>query len=415
MGDMFSNLKDIGHISLKELSAGICSRSYLSRVMRGKAEIKGIYIYYIMKRLFVSPDRFFILIDQKEYEYFLWLHTCQELAAAEKYDELADILEQNDPGKRFSEFGLLVQRDLAYFHYITAREVKKDYPAALAEIKKAVDFMLAEDIMKPLNSGRYSAEELNRFMNYLDLMLEMGKVTLETAKITFDQIHEMAFFSSRDPREEARLYPRIVCFTLKTVGEAFSPEIWDTMIREAIMYLRKTADCYDMPSLLELLCETAYYNNDPEEECYKNWYKAICIAFNQGQFPVRFNRYDAHDSHNQLYLIHEFLKRNRLVMKELIGRDFTQEELSHSIMDPVNYSRIESGAVRPRAGNYKKLARKMGVSSETYQGEITTSYLSDFQLLADIRHAVNAGDIAALKEGLSILNDHITIGIDKTR
>ena len=112
--------------------------------------------------------------------------------------------------------------------------------------------MLAEDIMKPLNSGRYSTEELNRFMNYLDLMLEMGKVTLETAKITFDQIHEMASFSSRDPREEARLYPRIVCFTLKTVGEMFSPEIWDTMIWEAIMYLRKTADCYDVPPLLEL-------------------------------------------------------------------------------------------------------------------------------------------------------------------
>ena len=267
--------------------------------------------------------------------------------------------------------------------------------------------MLAEDIMKPLNPGRYSTEELNRFMNYLDLMLEMGKVTLETAKLTFDQIHQMASFSSRDPREEARLYPRIVCFTLKTVGEAFSPEIWATMIREAIMYLRKTADCYDMPSLLELLCETAYYNNDPEEERHKNWYKAICIAFDQGQFPVRFNRYDAHDSHNQLYLIHEFLKRNRLVMKELIGRDFTQEELSHSIMDPVNYSRIESGVVRPRAVNYKKLARKMGISSETYQGEITTSYLSDFQLLADIRHAVNTGDITALKEGLSVLNDHL--------
>ena len=139
IGEMFSNLKDIGHISLKELSDGICSRSYLSRVMRGKAEIKGIYIYYIMKRLFVSPDRFFILIDQREYEYFLWLHTCQELVAAEKYDELADILEQNDPGKRFSEFGLLVQRDLSYFRYITAREVRKDYPAALTEIKTAVD------------------------------------------------------------------------------------------------------------------------------------------------------------------------------------------------------------------------------------------------------------------------------------
>ena len=83
--------------------------------------------------------------------------------------------------------------------------------------------MLAEDIMKPLNPGRYSAEELNRFMNYLDLMLEMGKVSIETAKLTFDQIHQMASFSSRDPREEARLYSRIACFTLKTVGEAFSP------------------------------------------------------------------------------------------------------------------------------------------------------------------------------------------------
>ncbi|MBQ4045386.1 MAG: hypothetical protein II627_02965, partial [Lachnospiraceae bacterium] len=411
IGKMFSNLKDIGHISLKELSAGICSRSYLSRVMRGKTEIKGIYIYYIMKRLFVSPDRFFILIDQKEYEYFLWLHNCQELVAKEQYEELAAVLKQNDPGKRFNEFGLLVQRDLAYFRYIVAREVKKDYPTALAEIKKNVDFMLAEDSMKPLNPGRYSTEELNRFMNYLDLMLEMGKVSLETAKITFDQIHQMASFSSRDPREEARLYPRIVCFTLKSIGEAFSPEIWDTMIREAIMYLRKTADCYDMSPLLALLCEAASYNEDPEEERYKNWYKAICIAFKEGEFPVGFNRYDAHDSHNQLYLIHEFLRRNRLMLKGLKGREFMQEGISDSIMDPSNYSRIERGDVRPRAANYKKLALKMGISSETYQGEITTSYLSDFQLLAEIRHAVNASDITALKEGLSVLNDHLDRGI----
>ena len=53
----------------------------------------------------------------------------------------------------------------------------------------------------------------------------------------------------------------------------------------------------------------------------------------------------------------------------------------------------------------------MGISSETYQGEITTSYLSDFQLLAEIRHAVNASDITALKEGLSVLNDHLDRGI----
>ena len=126
IGEMMDFIKDVDDVSLEDLSAGICSRSFLSRAMKGDYELKGIYFFYIMKRLYVSPDRFFILIDKREYEYFSWLHQCQQLISKQKYTELAQKLEEDDPEKRFRMFSTIVQHDAAYFRYIVEREVRKD-------------------------------------------------------------------------------------------------------------------------------------------------------------------------------------------------------------------------------------------------------------------------------------------------
>ena len=404
---MLENLQDITQVSQKELSVGICSRSTLSRAFTGKGDLKGIYFYYIMKRLFVSPDRFFTLISQTEYDYFMWLHTCQELVTEKAYVGLADYLKDDHPLDRFSEFKKIVQRDVAFFEYIVEREVRKDDEAALKKIKKTIDFMRAEDDVKPLIPGRYSTEELNRFMNYLDLMLNMQLMPPSIAKSIFDQIHKMAAFSQRDPREEARIYPRIACFTLKTLGEEYTPEAWYGLINESLVSLRKTSDCFDLPALLELLCEAADFTNDPETPRYKSWYKAICQAYQISEYPTAFNRYDAHDNHNQLYLIHEYLKRNRQWKKDSLGKEYNQFDISNEVMDASHYSRIETGSARPRRKHFERLAQNIGVSGKMYQGDIITAYLSDFYLLGVIRHAINTGDAETIKEGLAVLEDHL--------
>lgn len=407
IGEMLDYIKDVDDVTLEDLSAGICSRSYLSRVMKGDYELKGIFFFYIMKRLYVAPDRFFILIDKKEYEYFCWLHQCQQLIAEQKYMELSQKLEEDNPEKRFRTFNTIVQHDAAYFRYIVEREIRKDNREALLQIKKAVDFMFTKDGAEILRYGRYSTEELNRFMNYLDLMIEMGKISVEIAKGSFEQIRQMAAFSQRDPREKSRLYPRITCFTLHSVGITYVFEIWKALIEETLIILRGTTHCYDMPCLLQYLCKACSELEDPEISRYQKWYSAICTVYGEGEYAVDFNRYNACDSRNQLFLIHEYLRKKRLFSKNTFGKTYSQEEISYNIIEQSHYSRIETGITRPRRRHFVELTDRMRISSDMYQGEIITPYITDFYLITTIRQAIIRNDIKALTDDYSVLYGHL--------
>ena len=402
------NLLDIDNVSLEELCRGICSIGHLSRVRRGERELNAVYFVNMAKRMYVSPIRFFVLIDEKEYDYFSWLETCNNYVISGKYQDLEGYLLQNRKDNHFAEFRQVYERDRLFYTYIVQREAARNLPEAYRTIKKSVNYMLSDE--GGLYPGRYGIEELNRFMNYLELAFSLNYLSEEKVKKSLDIIMEMMCSGTRDPIEEAILYPRISGYIAVCFAGVYQEELRKTLILQSIEKLRKTSECFDILPLLEMLSsmnsETGKQGGE-EEQTYQQWYRAMRIVYKIAEYPESFNRYITHDNEYQLFLIHEYLKRNRLIAKENDKSLFSQEKMSEGIMDVVNYRRNEHGLTRPGRDHFKNMTEKMGVSSDLFQGEIVTSYVTDFHLTTVIRHAMNVGDYNTAKQALDTLENHL--------
>lgn len=404
---MLDFLQDNESVQLTELCRGICSRSMISKVKSGERELNCICFIHMMKRLFVSPDRFFVLLDRRGYAYLKWLFDCQRLITAGNYGELENCLTASVLKDLYKAYRVVVKHDEAFFRYVIERELHKDLEAAYIQIKEAVEYMLSKDGSEALLAGRYSTEELNRYMNYLELSVTLGYRSALTAKGSFEQLLQMASAAERDPREEARLYPRIVCGTLYAIGKVYPPEIKMGMIIQALEKLRRITECFDLAPLLAQLVSAADEMNHPEKKRYRSWYKAIKLAYELGGFSPEYNHYDSHDVNPQLYRMHEYLQRGRMAAQRESGKRMTQEDVSAEIMEASNYSRIETGFSDPSDHNFRRLASRLGIPAERYQGEIVTPYVTDFSLVTEVRSAILEDDPERFDRAYAVLNHHL--------
>ena len=391
-------------LDIDELSRGVCSKSNLYRVRNGERDINAVFFYHIIRRLFLSPERFQIMIDSDEYAYFSWIYKVKSAISGKRFEELSE-LASLDQEEALHEFQPVVGYEMAAIHGALFLEMQSYSQAAYKEFKKSVEYMLGDD--RKLIPGRYGIDELNRYMNYLKLSVMTQHLTEEDVKAEFDRIHRIAELRNRDPREEAKLYPRIVCFTLNTIGDEIPLEIQKEMVQKALGCLRRTHECYDLPELLRLLIDVGRELQDPEISRYIHWYESICTAFKIAGYDTEFNWYDSHDGACQLYLIHEYLKRSRIGTKDKYGKILSQEKASEFIMDPANYSRVESGKYRPRRQHYEELTKRMGVRSDLYRGEIITDDPEIFSLLTESRRAANDSDAEKLDACLKLLSENL--------
>ena len=402
---MLEYLESIDNVTIRELARGLCSESYIGKVRRGERDLSAVHFIFIIQRLYLSPSRFCIGITQKECDLLLWLQECHKLIAERQYEALYKAISADLSRIRIVSCRMIIDRELLYYRYIVLREIEKKPEEALDILKKAINYMI--DPRGHLIPGRYSAEELNRFMNYVELSLVLKKMKKEEACSCFQQIRDMVRLTGRDPREEARIFPRIACYTLRTVGDCYSYEVWRGMLKEALESQVRTWHCYDLPELLTLFSEACQKLKDPLGKQIDHWYKALFDTYKVVNMDPGFNRYDAHDRNSQLYFISEYLRESRLRTKGENGRPYTQEYVSEGIMETTNYTKVESGKYKPKRRTLKKIADKLNISPELYRGEIVTVYPEDFSLISDIRRASNTGDIELLQESLGVLSQHL--------
>ena len=402
---MLEYLETIDNVTYEELARGICTDSFIGKVRRGERELSAIHFIFIIQRLYLSPSRFCIGITQKECDLLMWLQDCHQMIAKKEYEALSEAISADLSRIRIASCRMVIDRELLYYKYIVLYEVENKPAEALKMLKKSIDHMI--DTQGKLFPGRYSAEEINRFMNYIELSLEQGEMKQEEAYFCFEQLRGMVRLTGRDPREESRIYPRIACYTLRTIGEYYSYDAWRGMLTEALESQIRTWHCYDLTELLALLTKACQELNDPLGKKTDHWHKALRDAYEVVNMDPGFNRYDAHDRHCQLYFISEYLRESRLRTKDERGRHYSQEYVSDGIMEPTNYNKLESGKYKPKRKNLEKIAEKLDISPALYRGEIVTAYPEDFGLVSDIRRASNNGDIELLQKSLGMLSKHL--------
>ena len=73
IGDMLNFLMELSNTEIEELARGICSPVNLYKVRSGERELNAVFFYLMIRRLYLSPERFQMMIDADEYVYFSWI------------------------------------------------------------------------------------------------------------------------------------------------------------------------------------------------------------------------------------------------------------------------------------------------------------------------------------------------------
>ena len=121
----------------------------------------------------------------------------------------------------------------------------------------------------------------------------------------------------------------------------------------------------------------------------------------------------------EISLIHEYIRRSRLNMKNAEGKSISQKKFLHELDDRiinlVNYSRIEAGKSSPSRASFEVLTRQLNVSGDYKRGEIVSNDISDYWLITDIRTAANKGDADELETKLKILEERLDMDFEENR
>ena len=308
-GKMIDFLLSTDGFTLEEISRGICTRSYLSMCRSGAREMNAIVFYSIIRRPYLSPNRFNILLNRREHEYFKLLYDVYDAVAAGNYGFL-ETIEFEELEEYFKNFGHVVRHDMSFFRYIYTNEAEKDAEKAYCYLKSSVDYMIDSD--GTLRKGRYGTEDLNRFLNFIKLSVDLNKITKKKAKRSLDQILSVMTLKKRDPREEARLYPRMICFILNLAGEMYSYKRWIYLLDEALKRLVETSRCYELPEVLRLLILAESAEGSNLRDRHQKWYEAVLTVYSETGTDPSFNEYDSYDRNIELSLINEYIRRSRL-------------------------------------------------------------------------------------------------------
>ena len=119
---MLEYLESIENLSIRDLARGLCSESYLSKVRHGERVLGGIHFIYIIKRLYLSPERFLVKIDKRECQLLLFFNQCQKLIAGNRYQELKALIESDISSIRIRNVITIIDRELGFYKYIVLRE-----------------------------------------------------------------------------------------------------------------------------------------------------------------------------------------------------------------------------------------------------------------------------------------------------
>lgn len=406
LGKIIAYERNKSGISVNELCSGLCSTTFLFRIETGERTCEKILADALLQRMGISGEKFVYIASTDEQE---WVFLREQLinvvdsgnmAEAERimieYKELT-----RSRSKLHSQFLLLAEAVLKWKNGINNKNIQ--------DILKE-----AFEITRP-NVKWHEIEAKRLSFNELILSIMHGRIAeeqhdlLEAEKMYYLSISNMASFMA--PQDRVKLYPqvayRLVMLLIKrgNLKEAYEH------VYNSIYLLKQYGNINYMQQFLELhntiLIELCGENISPKQRAGIEENKRICTSLNwlyaQYHLPEMQWLWNIPYSMGEVELCQEVIKKRRKVL------GLSQEQLAENICDPVSMSRIETGKVKPKIDNLKKLMARVGMAGESY---VTWHQVNDPELLEltrQITEGLALGRLDNIDELLKILEKKVSL------
>lgn len=363
-GKLLIRFRKERQLKVLEICEGICNEMTY-RAFEKEKMIPDILLFErFLERMGVSPEEISWMVNDEEYEYFLWQEQVCEAIENEKWAELEELLCSKVCEKNYCDEKLKKQ----FYLYADAilKGVQKDYRKAVKQLEGAAKQTMPEMFAILEKKILLSTLELHILMLYLYYGTIGNVLELEEGKRYFLLLEQHLYHSKADINERAKCYPKLICIGLHLFQNSWKQREQMKFCQKAIDMLRENKTFHDITELLRLYLPLLEQRESREYGFYKKQYEVFCDLLQSEGFSIDFQPECLKRSKRKLYILNEYLLAKRT------EKGMTQELLSDSICAPETYSRIETGTRTPKPKNMRALAEKLEIGWCYYRGELDT-------------------------------------------
>ena len=363
-GKLLIRFRKERQLKVLEMCEGLCNE-ITYRAFEKEKMIPNILLFErFLERMGVSPEEISWMVNNEEYEYYLWQEQVCEAIENEKWVELEKLLKSDVCIKNYCDEKLEKQ----FFLYVDAilKGVQKDYHKAVRQLEDAAQQTMPEMFAILEKKILLSTLELHILMLYLYYGVMGNILELEEGKRYFLLLEQHLYHSKADINEKAKCYPKLICIGLHLFQNSWREREQMELCQRAIDMLRENYSFHDITELLRLYLPLLKQRESREYGFYKKQYEVFCDLLQSEGFSIDFQPECLNRSKRKLYILNEYLLAKRT------EKGMTQDQLSDGVCAPETYSRIETGGRTPKPKNMRALAEKLEIGWCYYRGELDT-------------------------------------------
>lgn len=373
-GIMIGQIREQKKISRKELCAGLCAASTLSRYESGERIPDGLLFHCFMQRLGMNPEDFSVMLSADEYRYYAWKEAVFEALQKQEWEKVKQLYEEKLAGDRSCNKKIQKQFYL-YLSSVLAEKVEKKEENMLQFLREAIKETVPEWENRGLDGYRLSIFEIGLLALYYYKGGSCGLITAEEVYFRLKSLINYTIRKVEDRQECAKLAPGMVCALLHLCGDWMTPMERLSLEEAAVKLLKESYRFYHLPELLRFYIEDLQRLDAEKAHVYEMQYHAFVEALEDAGYDTSFQPELLFDSRKQIYLLNECMRSSR----EIMG--MTQLQMSMDICAVETYCRLERGARMPHLKEGEAILERLNVGWGYFRGDLETTDYEAFEYL----------------------------------
>lgn len=389
------------NISLSALGRGLCTKSDLSRYLNGTRRIDRLLLTVLLQRIGKSPAKFSLLLTEGEYAYFEWKHKICLAQMSGNWEQLEQMLQQNERTGFFCN-EVLERQYAKIMLAIVTDKVYHDRARSVILLQEAISMTVPnfQNGIKP--DDLLGTQEICAILLWQNLQSDKEKAL----KILKELILHLETHY-QDVQELIKVYPKVAMQYLRLLQEKKEYENCLVLSEKVLRLMIETGYASHMEYFLQTYVAVArrlgvnekVEKREKQLDAWRELMKEIGHKEKSADDELFLM-----DVWQEIELLHEAISVSRR------ERKYSQEKLSENICEPETISRIENGKNVPHKKIYKELAKKLCLPEECYFTTIETDNFEVLELQWRLETLIMRRQWSEAEAILNQLKDMLNIG-----
>lgn len=382
IGKEIKRIREEEGVSQEKLTRGLCSRSTLSKLEWEERYVEQWIIEAILQRLGKSSDKFWTIINVKDYYMLEERNKIWEDILNKKYAEAERGLESYR--KRVN-----MQEPLQHQFVLKCQGMllgkAGNWRRSIAVITQAIQTTVCEFEVGNVENLFLGRDEMLLILLLVEGYEQVGK-KWEVRQLVYGLLKNIEN-KNWDSEELVKIYPKVVWYWVRFLKEEDKHEMVIFVAGRAVELLKENEVVFLMADLMSGIMWGIKRRGEKEERelTRKERYEYERLKRQVEVLEEIWEEYGTIPRENVIYCTNiqkDISASNELIRKARKNCGFSQEALSDAICTTENLSRIENGGISPEEKNYRSLMEKMHQAVERNRGIIN---VPDYKLREELR------------------------------